>query len=373
MASSTAARVGILTIAALIALGMITLWKTELFMVREGYEMIGSFESIEGLTVGSEVRYRGLKVGKVMKIDPGPFDIKSYSIISKTIKFPRDSYLRVAYDGIVGEKFLEIIPGTSESIYSPPQILPGRKTAAIVDFVDIGARNLEETKKILEDIRAIIEDPKLREAIYNTIYTAEQVAQEADRLTAELRQTNQGIREIVTDPKFQANFKGTIRETEKTLSSANKFFDTVSKINVRASAGIDVGSKDNAVMGDLDIIRDESDYFRFTVGEGPTRDLSLLDVLFNSKLNDKFGFRLGMINKQIGGGVAYYLSRENTIRGDIYDINNPRPNWPKLRLAYEHELESYLDFTLKGDDLLNEGNRNFTFGIRVKPPGSRIY
>ncbi|MBN2057281.1 MAG: MCE family protein [Candidatus Saganbacteria bacterium] len=373
MSLSTAAKVGILTIIALIALALVSVWKTEFFMVKEGYQLTGSFNNIEGLTQGSEVRFRGFKVGKVMKIDPGPLDIKVFAVIDKNIKVPVDSQLRVSYDGIVGQKYLEVRPGTSEVAYKSGDVLEGVKTSAIVDFVDVGTQNLMESKRILEDIRIMLEDPRLQQALYGTVYAAQNVAVEADLLTKELRKTNQGISDIVADPKFQQNVKGTISETEKTLSSANKFFDSVGKINMRASAGLDIGTRANAVQGDIDIIRDESNYFRVGMGEGPTRSIGLLDLLFTSRLNEAWSYRIGVINNQIGGGVALFPGPVSVLRGDIYDINNPRPNWPKVRFGYEHELRNYMDLALKADDVLNEGNRNFTFGIKVKPPGSKVF
>ena len=373
MALSAKAKVGIFTLIALIAFSLVAIWKTEIFMINKGYELIGSFESIEGLTIGSEVRYRGLRVGKVMRIDAGPQEINLNAIINKMIKFPSDSQLRIAYDGIVGQKYLEIKPGTAETTYSVGQILYGIKTSGIVDFVDIGAQNLQETKKILENLRMIVENPQLHHAFLNTVFTADKVATDLEKLTAELRDTNKGIKDIVADPKFQANVKGTIRETERTLSSANKFFESTSKMNLRASAGMDIGSTANAISGDIDIIQNEGNYFRLGLGEGPTRQPSLLDILFNSKVNDEFGFRLGLINNQIGGGIAYYASDNITLRGDIYDINNPRPNWFKIRLGYEYTLRDYMDLMLKGDDLLNDTTRNISLGIRVKAPGEKIY
>jgi len=366
VALSTPAKVGLITLVALIALGSIIVWKTDIFMVSEGYELIGSFNSIEGLTLGSEVRYRGFKIGKVMQIDPGPHDIRVYAIISKSIRFPEDSFLRVSYDGIVGLKFLEVRPGTSETVYKPPQKLRGIKTSGIVDFVDIGSQNLQETKKIMENIRAIIEDPRLRSSIFG-------VAGDLEKLTAELRLTNKGVKNIVADPKFQKNLKGIASETERTLSSANKFFDSTAKLDLRVSAGIDIGSTANAVKGNVDIIQSENNYFRLGMGEGPTRTLSVLDVLFNSKVNDEFGFRLGVINNQLGGGIAFYPADRITWRGDIYDVNNPRPNWPKFRLGYEREIRDYMDLLVKADDVLNSTSRNISVGIRVKPPGEKIY
>lgn len=380
MAMSTPAKVGVLTLVTLIALGMLIIWKTEIFMVRGGYQMMGTFKNIEGLTVGSEVRYRGLKVGKVMKIDVGPADIKVYSVINKGIRFPDDSDLRVAYDGIVGQKYLEIKPGTSEAIYKPSEQLYGIKTAAIVDFVDIAAQNLAETKEILINVRRIIENPKLQKAFMDTVYTANKIANDLEKLTYELRRTNQGISDIVNDPAFQANIKGTIKETEKTLSAANKFFDTVGDIKVRVSGGVDVGSLSNAVKANLDIVQSDTNYLRFGIGEGPTRQISVLDLLFSSRVSDDFGYRLGVINNQLGGGVAFYPSEKTAFKGDIYDINNETTVggtttrlWPKIRLGYEYELRDYMNLAIKGDDLLNEGDRNFTIGILVKPPGSRIY
>jgi hypothetical protein len=369
----TPAKVGVFTLIALVALGAIIVWKTDIFMVQQGYEMIGSFDNVEGLTVGSEVRYRGFKAGKVMRVDPGRDDIRVYTVISRDVKLPADSFLRVSYDGIVGLKFLEIRPGTSEAYYTPPSVLLGIKTSGIVDFVDVGSQSLVQAKEILETIRGMVQDPKLQAAFYSTIFTADKVAIDLEKLTVEIRQTNKSIKDIVADPKFQSSVKGTIHETEKTLTSANKFFDSVSKINLRASAGVDIGSRSNSVRGDLDVVQSDKNYLRFGLGEGPVRQPSLLDILFNSQLNDRFSFRLGIISNQIGGGIAFYPTDTQVIRGDLYDINNPRPNQPKVRLGYEYEMASYMDLTFKADDLLNRDSRNVMLGIRVKPQGEKVY
>ncbi|MFA4843326.1 MAG: MlaD family protein [Candidatus Margulisiibacteriota bacterium] len=373
MGLSTSAKVGIVTIAALTLLAMVIVWKTEIFKMREGYKLTGIFNSVEGLTIGSEVRFRGLKIGKVTEIDPGPYDIRIYSVVEPRIKIPSDSLLRVAYDGIVGLKYLEIKPGTSETMYAPALALRGERTAAIVDFIDIGAQNLVQTRLILENVRKIIENPALQQAFMNAVFTADKTATGLEKLTAELRETNQGIRDIVGDPKFQANVKGTIKETERTLSSANQFFENVGRVNMRASGGVDVGSKANAVRGDVDVIQSNKTYYRVGFGEGPSRSPALLDFLLTNKTTDNLGFRLGVINSQLGGGVIMYPNSKGNILADIYDINNPRPNNPKLRVGYEHEMQDFMDVLVQGDDLLNDGNRNYMFGIRVKPTGEKLY
>lgn len=366
MGLSPTAKVGIITLLGLILIGTVIIWKTDIFLIGRGYELVASFENIEGLTIGSEVRFRGLKVGKVVRVDPGTRDIKIYTLIDPGLKVPADSTLRVAYDGIVGLKFLEIRPGTSETLYVSSMVLMGSRTSAIVDFIDIGSKNLVESKAILEAIRKIIENPHLQKALFDTIYTA-------DKLTRELSEATQGVVKITADPAFQANVKGTMAETSKTLTSANRFFEGMGKLNLRASGGIDLGTRANAVRGDVDIIQSEKNYFRFGVGEGPTRRLSVLDFLVTSKLSDDLGVRLGIINSQLGGSILLYPSAKATFISDIYDLNNPRPSWPKVRLGYEYEFRDYMDLLVQADDILNGNNSNIMFGLRVKPSGEKLY
>lgn len=377
MAISTPAKVGAITLTAFILLGMMIIWKTEIFLISKGYQLTASFDNIEGLTIGSEVRFRGLKVGKITKIDPGPYDIKIFAVIEPNIKIPIDSSLRVAFDGIVGMKYLEVKPGISETMYTPVTVLKGMRTSSLVDFIDIGAQNLMETKAILSQVRMYVEDPRLQESISKTMMAIENTAIGAEKLTEELRQATEGVKKITTDPKFQENVKGTIRETEKTLSSANRFFENISQVDLRTSGGVDIGTRANAVRGDIDIIQSEKNYFRLGLGEGPSRQLSLLDFIFTNKLSPDVSYRIGVINNQLGGGVALLVSDRAIIRGDIYDINNETPTagrlWPKVRLGYQYEVRDYMDLLLQADNILNGDSSNMMVGIRVKPPGEKLY
>lgn len=363
---STAAKVGIITLIGLIALGAVITWKTNLFLTRTGYVMVGSFRDVEGLSIGAEVRYRGFNAGKVIRIDPGPEDIKVYALLKEGIKFPADSHLRVAYDGIVGLKFLEIRPGTSPEAYESGVVLKGISTAGIVDFVDIGSKNLEESKRILESVRLFVEDPKFKNALTDVVLTTKRVAENAEKLTEELRVATTGIKNITADPEFQRNVKGTVQETHKTLSSANSFFESFGRINFRPSADLLFGSEANFIRGNIDVVQGPKDYLRFGIGEGPvSRDLGLYDVQVSRGMNPRIGMRLGMINSRIGGGIDYDLSEYWTFSTDIYDINNPKPNWPKLRLTSSHSLSPFTDLSLQIDDALNQ-TRNYLFGVTVK-------
>jgi phospholipid/cholesterol/gamma-HCH transport system substrate-binding protein len=86
----------------------------------DGYEMEAHFNAVDGLTVGSDVRIGGVKVGSVVK---QYVDMESYEAIVRfsvgdEVKLPEDSEVLIASNGLLGGKYLRIIPGRSENMVS---------------------------------------------------------------------------------------------------------------------------------------------------------------------------------------------------------------------------------------------------------------
>ncbi len=79
------------------------------------YELQASFRSAEGITVGTEVRMAGVRVGTVtgMRLDPVTFRAETTFTVRDGLDLPDDSALAIASEGLLGGSFLEIIPGGS--------------------------------------------------------------------------------------------------------------------------------------------------------------------------------------------------------------------------------------------------------------------
>ncbi|MFH0887088.1 MAG: MlaD family protein [bacterium] len=393
MGLSPQAKVGLFVIASLIALGAIITWKSDIFLRASGYHLVASFQSIEGLTNGSEVRYRGFDVGKVTKIDPGPDDIKVYALVQEGINIPADSKVRVSYDGIVGLKYLEVLPGKSTALYKPGEVLTGKGTAAIVDFIDIGTKNLEETKRILETFRKVVEDPVVQNAVMDTITNFQKISFDIKQLAEELRtvtsylasnefrgnfrmvvnnlrdttrqmdELTAAVNSIVSDPAFQSNLKGTIGETNKTLTSANEFFSGASRIQAKPSVDMRFGTRANEFKASLDLITTPNDFFRVVMGESAAGGtLGILNVEIGRKLSEAYSMRLGMIENKLGVGVDFKPGPKWKFIGDIFDFNKPQA--PRLRLASEYQVAPYVDVTVQADDVL-AGPVNYSIGFKV--------
>jgi phospholipid/cholesterol/gamma-HCH transport system substrate-binding protein len=78
-----------------------------------GYTLHARFDRIDGITVGSDVRLAGVRVGTVTeaRIDPRTYQAVVSFTVEKGIELPTDSSAVVTSDGMLGGKFLGIAPG----------------------------------------------------------------------------------------------------------------------------------------------------------------------------------------------------------------------------------------------------------------------
>lgn len=81
----------------------------------DGYELTASFRSIEGVTVGTDVRLAGVKIGTVTGIDLNPetFRADARMTVQDNITLPDDTAVVISSEGLLGGNFVEILPGGS--------------------------------------------------------------------------------------------------------------------------------------------------------------------------------------------------------------------------------------------------------------------
>ena len=112
-------------------MGLVVLFVAVLFLVFacrvsdlqvvQGYPLNAKFMKVGGLSIGSDVRINGVKVGTVtaQKIDNEDYLVNVAFSISPEIKLPSDSTVSIESDGLVGDKFVKIDPGKSKEFLSP--------------------------------------------------------------------------------------------------------------------------------------------------------------------------------------------------------------------------------------------------------------
>ena len=85
------------------------------------YPLKASFRSVDGITVGSDVRMAGLKVGTIsdLSLNPQTFFADATVLLRNEIQLPDDSAILISSEGLLGGNFVEILPGGSLENLAP--------------------------------------------------------------------------------------------------------------------------------------------------------------------------------------------------------------------------------------------------------------
>lgn len=79
------------------------------------FTLTASFRSIEGVTVGTDVRLAGVKIGTVTAtaLNPETYRADTVFSLNRAVPIPDDSTAVVASEGLLGGTYIELVPGGS--------------------------------------------------------------------------------------------------------------------------------------------------------------------------------------------------------------------------------------------------------------------
>jgi phospholipid/cholesterol/gamma-HCH transport system substrate-binding protein len=86
-----------------------------------GYELIARFDKVDGLERGSDVRISGIKVGTVIEqsLDPETYRAEVRFSLREDIQLPADTSAAVVSNGLLGGKYLALVPGGDIEMLGP--------------------------------------------------------------------------------------------------------------------------------------------------------------------------------------------------------------------------------------------------------------
>ncbi|WP_431283496.1 outer membrane lipid asymmetry maintenance protein MlaD [Humitalea sp. 24SJ18S-53] len=83
-----------------------------------GLTLTAKFDRIDGLSPGADVRIAGVKVGSVssQRIDPTTFLAVLTLQVDSALRIPEDSSAEITSEGLLGGKYVAIVPGGADRI-----------------------------------------------------------------------------------------------------------------------------------------------------------------------------------------------------------------------------------------------------------------
>lgn len=101
-------------------------------------EYSASFRAIDGISVGSEVRLAGVKLGSVtgLALNPETFRADATFSIPAELELPDDSAVVISSEGLLGGNFVELVPGGSPFVLAPgDEILETQGSVSLVSLL----------------------------------------------------------------------------------------------------------------------------------------------------------------------------------------------------------------------------------------------
>ena len=179
------AKVGALTLGgAVILAGMISfLGAFKLF--DGGYDLHVAYPSVNGLQVGSTVRYAGVPIGTVKEEKVEPDQVVVTVHVNKEIQIPQEAEFSIGSDGVMGEKFVDVRPPQKYSgVYlKPGSRLTGQSGGDINEFMANSGKVLEKMEGIADALNNVFGDKEVQKSMRDGFINAREISNNLNTFT----------------------------------------------------------------------------------------------------------------------------------------------------------------------------------------------
>lgn len=242
--------VGLLILIAVALFGGLVLWLRGFDPRRQSYQAVFVFADTLGMQEGTAVRFRGVRVGRVIAIRPNANQVSvTVEITQPDLKIPRDSRIFVNQSGLIGETTVDITPlrSLSETELAITPFKPDCDSQTIICDGDllpgqVGA-SYESLIRSAETLATAFADPELMGDLKLTLQNAARFTESATVLSQELTGLSRQVQTDLGPLMASAN-----RATDNIGTVANQVGDTASVVSGAAAQFEIAGAEVNQLI-----------------------------------------------------------------------------------------------------------------------------
>ncbi|MBI4227899.1 MAG: MCE family protein [Candidatus Omnitrophica bacterium] len=190
MLATREVKVGLLVFLAVIFLAVIVFSVSDFYSFSPGYRLRVLFNSAGGIDVGAPVRLAGVTVGEVQQVrvsggSEATTQAELVVWVKDFAKFEDDAVAYINTSGLIGEKYLEVTPGTRGArLLQDGEALRGQDSVAMTQFMNTGYEVVAQLNKTIAAIHAIVGDEETRAALKGAVTNSQEVTGELKTLLA---------------------------------------------------------------------------------------------------------------------------------------------------------------------------------------------
>lgn len=236
-------KVGIMTLAAVALLSYLVFIIGDFSFSEKGYNFIISFYSVNGLSKGASVSMSGVKIGKVTSLEFNDDQVYVHCYVSeKKYYIRRNSSFTISTAGLMGEKYIEIMPTRdySSPYISDNEVVAGTDPIRMDELFEKGTQLVQKLQDLTESARDIISDPELKENTRIVFRNAAAASENINNIINLLRSKSDNIADNLD--KILSNVSQGIEQNKeeitKLISNFRQISDKINKLTGDNSGNI---------------------------------------------------------------------------------------------------------------------------------------
>lgn len=182
MRATREVKVGLFVFLAFVLLAVVVFSISDFQSFSPGYHLRVLFHSASGIGAGAPVRLAGVGVGEVQRVTVSFNEAEAKTQAELLIwvkdfaKIEEDAVGSVNTSGLIGERYLEIVPGSRNArVLKDGDVLQGRDTVAFTQFMDTGYEVLSQLNKMITAVHSIVGDEATRAALKGAIANSQEL------------------------------------------------------------------------------------------------------------------------------------------------------------------------------------------------------
>ncbi|MDH7513223.1 MAG: MlaD family protein [Clostridiales bacterium] len=186
---------------------------------KPGYELFTAFDSASGLETRAAVRMAGVKIGYVKDIRLVGRRAQVEMSISPEYKVPKGSRATLASLGLIGERYIEIMPGEETSAFQAGEMIDSAPSASLDQVGTLLLGVADDIKEVGRSIREMTGEES-RASLQNVLRNLDAFSRDLDGFMSQNRDNLEtGIRHASQAAKeFEQRIKEVSQSVEETVS-----------------------------------------------------------------------------------------------------------------------------------------------------------
>ncbi len=214
MKTTNESKIGLFVLIAF-ALFVVILWKLDVVELQQYDSIKIYFNRVDGLEAGAPVQLSGVTLGEIQSISVkrDSENVTRVEVMAKIIQgvdIGLDCQIRIASQGLLGVKFLEVIPGNTLGVPKSGYYI-GEDPVKLEDVIRTGERVAIKMETTVDAINDLIQDDDVRATVRDNV-------DNLSVLIRDLRSTIGSINEVLNGVKNGQGLIGKLLTDEKLYS-----------------------------------------------------------------------------------------------------------------------------------------------------------